>query len=79
MEARCYAMLYKFFFPCGSPAIFLGSPVFFPGSGLVLALGLGLGPQLSEPGCPDSVQGLAFFLGRILVLVRGPGRAVAWS
>ena len=62
-------MLYNFFFPCGSPSILLGSPVFFLASGLVLAWSWGLGSRLSGADCLGSCAGFGLFPGLVLVLV----------
>ena len=62
MELRCYAMLYNFILPCGSPTILAGSPVFF----CVLAW-FWPGPGVWARDCPeltvrDPVQDLGFSL-----------------
>jgi len=75
MEVRCYAMLYNFILPCGSPTILRGSPVFFLASGLVLAWSWGLGLELPGADCLGSCAGFGLFPGLVLVLVRALCRA----
>ena len=76
IEVRCYAMLYNFILPCGSPTILAGSPVFFWVLVWFLIWSWGLGSRLSGANCPGSCAGFGLFPGLVLVLIRAPCRAV---
>jgi len=71
----------QFYFAVRKSIYFGGVPCVFLRSGLVPGAVLGLGPELSEPGCPGSCAGFGLFPGLVLVLVRALCCAAvrAWS